>query len=118
MATVTEPTQHVTPNAPRQLSAIPYRASDNFKAAAMLSTDDLQRLTDGKRVRDIVRHIRAILEQGDRLAGMGNDWIHSLTDDDRNALRFLRRQLIERDLYQQLYGDLPFTVSDDGEVQS
>lgn len=114
---MTEATQHVTPDAPRQLSASPFNALR--ESAAMLGADDLQRIADGKRVRNIIRRIRAILEQGDRLSGVeGHEWLHSLTDDDRNALRFFRRQLIERDLYEQLYGDLPFTVSDDGEVQS
>lgn len=118
MATVTEPTQHVTPDAPRQLTSREIFA-DLHKSAEMLPAADLQRISEGKRIRDIIRGVRAILEEGDRLGGAARrDWIHLLTDDDRNALRFLRRQLIERDLYEQLYGDLPFTVTDDGEVQS
>jgi hypothetical protein len=111
---VSEQTTHVMPDAPRQLTTSP--AEQARKSAAWLSTRDLQDLTFESTVKMVVRRIRAILEDGDRLSSENTELMAKLSDADKDALRNLRRRMIERDLYEQLYGALPFAVSIDGEV--
>lgn len=70
---------------------------------------------------DTLQALVYVLERGDRLSQNGFSWMGSArsisaAQDLNERIRSLRRQLIERDLYEQMYGPLPFVVGDEGDV--
>ena len=56
---------------------------------------------------DSLMAVLAVLENGWNLHHPGTEWLGGLEMNQRERIRVLREQLVERDLYEAIYGPLP-----------
>lgn len=62
---------------------------------------------------DSIMTLLYVLERGESLMNVGGfAWLGCLTNESKERIRKLREQLVERDLYEAIYGPLPARCCD------